>query len=107
MSTARPSTSGPCSIWPSRDDPSRVRRRLSLHRPEVLVQPVEGFPDELLARNGVPGFVDDVAFVLLARSPQAVERILRGLDREEVLVAAIEHQHGDPDARHEIDLVGL
>ena len=55
----------------------------------------------------VAGLVDDVLLVLLGRPEKTEERELRRLDREEVVVPAVQHQHRYPHAAHEVDLVGL
>jgi hypothetical protein len=47
------------------------------HRPEILVKPIQRFLDELVAREVVAGVVEQVLFLVVARSEESKERLLR------------------------------
>jgi len=81
----------------------RPERIPLIDRPEILVHPVQGFLDQLIARDVVSGVVNDMFLVFLFRSEHAVERFLRGFEREEEVISSVEHEHGLLDAGNEVD----
>src|ERR1700751_1979334 len=74
-----------------------------LRWPEVLVEPIQGFLDQLVARDVVPGVIDQMLFLILAATEQAEKRFLGGIHWEEEVVAPVEHDRGLFHVRKEVD----
>src|SRR6201988_4514404 len=70
---------------------------------EVLVEPIQGFLDQLVARDVVPGVIDQMLFLILAATEQAEKRFLGGMQWEEEIVAPVEHDRGLCHVRKEGD----
>src|ERR1700756_2811619 len=74
--------------------PQKCRKNASslLHRPEILVQPIQCLLDEFVPRNGMPRFVNQVLLLLFFRPQQTVKRFLVRYHREEKVVPSVQHQ---------------
>src|SRR3974390_923555 len=79
--------------------------RRSSYRPQIPIQPVESFFDQLIVRRDMPRVKDGVALVLLRRSEKKEHRILRGFQWTEVIVLAINHEGGHGPPWREVDFI--
>src|SRR5437870_11309542 len=77
----------------------------SLYWPLIAVEPVEALFDYLVVRRHVPSVEDGMTFVLLRRSESSEHRILRGFQREEEIVSAVDHQGRRRHPGCEVDLI--
>jgi len=81
----------------------------SLHRPQILVEPAQHFPDDLVARDQrvVRRVQNHVPLVFFRRSEPAEHRLLDFVHREDEVVTAVDHQDRDLETRGEVDGVGF
>src|SRR6267143_4717561 len=73
----------------------------------VLVQPPQQLLDQARARNEVAALLHHMALLIGWSAEQPEHRDLRRLEWEEEVIAAVDHQRGDPDPRKEIDRLHL
>src|ERR1700722_602861 len=84
---------------------ARLAARELIHTAEIAIEPIEGFFNHLVVRSDMPCFKNDVTLVFFRRAEKLEHHILRGVQREQVIVAAVDHQRGNGYPRCEVDLV--
>src|SRR5207249_4678308 len=92
--------------------PAAMAKPLRLHRrtdgAQVAVQPIERLPGDLLQpRRDVPAVEDVMALRILGQREEAEQGLLRGLEGEYEVVAPVDHQDRDANARGEVKRVDL
>jgi hypothetical protein len=74
---------------------------------EMVIEPVEHLGDQQGSWHEVPPVVDDVPFLGEGCAQETEHRHLGGLHGEEVVVAAVQHEHRDGDTWQEVDRFDL
>ena len=74
---------------------------------EIPVQPIGVVPNELCTGHEVPALVHDPSLALLRRAERLEHGPLRRLPWQDVVVLAVQHQHGIGDTTQEVERLDL